>query len=339
MQSKSEIFMDKRYQVFVSSTYSDLIDARHSIMMTLMKMDCIPAGMEHFPAADEEQWTFIKRIIDHSDYYLLIIAGRYGSLDSDGVSFTEKEYDYAVQKNIKIIALVHEKPDEIPFQYSEQAPELRIKLGKFREKVKKGRMVDFWKKPEELTGKVAVAVLNARNLFPAVGWVRANTITDNNALIEINEVRKENNQLLLRINELEKEPNKKPPINLVDLDSVFTMRYQGAVMSSGRESRKAEWQAEITWKEIFFHISPMLKSYKNESAISKELALLAQSKTLTRGMKITTLQQDVYTIGIQLQSYGLIKVDNLRTTSGGKADFWMLTSDGRDLMMALRTIQ
>jgi hypothetical protein len=67
--------MEKRYQVFVSSTYADLKEERSRVIQTLMEMDCIPSGMELFPAADEEQWEFIKRVIDDCDYYLLIIGG------------------------------------------------------------------------------------------------------------------------------------------------------------------------------------------------------------------------------------------------------------------------
>src|SRR5271154_5705514 len=106
--------MDKRYQVFVSSTYADLKEERRTIIQTLIEMDCIPAGMELFPAADEEQFEFIKSIINDCDYYLLIIGGRYGSTTPDGLSYTEKEYDYAIQRGIKVIALIHEKPEDIP---------------------------------------------------------------------------------------------------------------------------------------------------------------------------------------------------------------------------------
>jgi hypothetical protein len=56
--------MDKRYQVFVSSTYADLKDERRRVIQTLMEADCIPAGMELFPAADEDQFEFITRVID-----------------------------------------------------------------------------------------------------------------------------------------------------------------------------------------------------------------------------------------------------------------------------------
>jgi hypothetical protein len=47
--------MDKVYQVFVSSTYSDLKDERRHVSETLAKAGYIPAGMELFPAADQQQ--------------------------------------------------------------------------------------------------------------------------------------------------------------------------------------------------------------------------------------------------------------------------------------------
>jgi hypothetical protein len=77
--------MDKRYQVFISSTYADLQEERRRVIQTVIETDCIPAGMELFPAADEEQLEFIKRVIDDCDYYLLIIGGRYGSLSPEAL--------------------------------------------------------------------------------------------------------------------------------------------------------------------------------------------------------------------------------------------------------------
>ncbi|MCX6381232.1 MAG: DUF4062 domain-containing protein, partial [Armatimonadetes bacterium] len=59
--------MDKRYQVFVSSTYQDLQEERQEVMHALLELDCIPSGMELFPAADEAQWSLIKKVIDDCD--------------------------------------------------------------------------------------------------------------------------------------------------------------------------------------------------------------------------------------------------------------------------------
>lgn len=82
--------MDKRYQVFISSTFEDLKEERSEVLQALLELDCIPCGMEYFPAADEGQWEYIKKLIDDCDYYIVIIGARYGSVDSMGISFTQK---------------------------------------------------------------------------------------------------------------------------------------------------------------------------------------------------------------------------------------------------------
>lgn len=164
--------MEKRYQVFVSSTYADLKEERQRVIQTLMEIDCIPSGMELFPALDEEQWEFIKKVIDDCDYYLLIIGGRYGSTTAEGISYTEKEYDYAVSKGIRVIALLHGHPDSIPFGKSEVLPEVRERLNSFRNKVARNRLVKFWNTAEELPSLVSISLLNTIRTYPATGWIR-----------------------------------------------------------------------------------------------------------------------------------------------------------------------
>ncbi|MGP5383387.1 DUF4062 domain-containing protein [Glutamicibacter arilaitensis] len=65
--------MNKREQVFVSSTFEDLKEARDTVIFGLLEADCFPAGMELFPASNASQWELIKSIIDDSDYYWLAI--------------------------------------------------------------------------------------------------------------------------------------------------------------------------------------------------------------------------------------------------------------------------
>ena len=165
--------MDKRYQVFRQKpTFTDLIEERREVIQTLMQMDCIPAGMELFPAADEEQWAFIRKVIDDCDYYILIIGGRYGSTTAEGISFTEKEYGYAVSKGIHVIAFLHGQPDLIPVGKSDIEPAARRKLEEFREKASKGRLIKFWTSTAELPGLVALSLLKAIKAYPQPGWVR-----------------------------------------------------------------------------------------------------------------------------------------------------------------------
>ena len=60
--------IDKKYQVFVSSTYTDLQEERQEVIKALLELDCFPASMEFFPSTDDDQWTLIKQIIDDCDY-------------------------------------------------------------------------------------------------------------------------------------------------------------------------------------------------------------------------------------------------------------------------------
>lgn len=181
--------MDKRYQVFVSSTFADLQEERKRVIQTLIQMDCIPAGMELFPAIDEEQLKFIKRIIDDCDYYLVIVGGRYGSVTPDGISY------YALEKGLKVIAFLHENPDEIAFSKSEKESDLRERLRAFREKLSASRLVKFWNKPEELPGLVALNLPQTIKTYPATGWIRADQIPTIEILAELNETRKRNLEL------------------------------------------------------------------------------------------------------------------------------------------------
>src|ERR1700683_1236401 len=106
---------ERRYQIFVSSTYLDLIEERQAVTAALLQLNAFPSGMELFPAADDDAWTLIKRVIDEADYYLLIVAGKYGSVDpADGLSYTQKEYEYAVSKGKPVMAFLHADPGSIP---------------------------------------------------------------------------------------------------------------------------------------------------------------------------------------------------------------------------------
>ena len=50
----------KRYQVFVSSTYEDLKEERTEVLHALLELDCIPCGMEYFPATDDTNGSILK---------------------------------------------------------------------------------------------------------------------------------------------------------------------------------------------------------------------------------------------------------------------------------------
>lgn len=100
--------MERREQVFVSSTYTDLRKERQAVIQGLSGSRLYPRRDGTFPASDSDKWSHIQGVIDDSDYYLLIIGGRYGSVDPEGeLSYTEMEFDYAVSASKPIMAFLH----------------------------------------------------------------------------------------------------------------------------------------------------------------------------------------------------------------------------------------
>lgn len=182
--------MDSKYQIFVSSTFSDLKEERQVVSRSILELNHIPAGMELFPAFDLAQLDFIKRIIDDCDYYLLIIGGRYGSLGPDGVGYTEAEYDYAVEKNKPVIALLHEDVGKILNEKVEKDPESLKKLEAFRKKVSNGRLVKYWKDKNDLQSSAIISLTTSFNQIPQIGWIRNDGVVNQKSLKLLEEMRR-----------------------------------------------------------------------------------------------------------------------------------------------------
>lgn len=171
--------MDKRYQIFISSTYKDLIEERQKVTQAILKLYHFPIGMEMFHADNEEQWIQIKNTIDMSDYYVLIVGRYCGTyIESEGISYTEKEYNYAISKGIPVLSfLISEeaKKESYGVETSKQQRALR----KFIKKVKL-LPCEFWSTPDELAYQVASTLSikfreNNRN-----GWMPYNPYGINN---------------------------------------------------------------------------------------------------------------------------------------------------------------
>lgn len=190
--------LNKKYQIFISSTFIDLEEERKAVQETILSMYQFPIGMEMFSAGDEEQWGIIKDTIDSSDYYVLIIAHRYGSKTTEGISYTEKEYQYAKIKGIPILAFIIN--DSVPIQpsYMEKDADSIERLQLFKKDVANGRMVQWWSSKDELKNLVMNSLYKqfARIIRP--GWIRANDIN-------LEETQNELVQMSKKIRKLEEE--------------------------------------------------------------------------------------------------------------------------------------
>jgi hypothetical protein len=296
--------MNKKYQVFVSSTFSDLIQERQATIRMVLDLGHIPSGMEIFPAADVEQFEYIKKVIDECDYYVLIIGARYGSVDAAGVSFTEKEYDYAVEQKKTVLGFIHGDPGSIAVNKADTDPALAAKLNTFREKVSKGRLVRFWKTPEDLTSRVTIALAKAFGDTPGIGWIRGNAIASEDLLSQLNSLR---DQLdTLRAENLELKERTKPRVDgLAGLNETFRIRY--SYHPRDRYTQTSQGEVVLTWAEIFAACGPSLFRPTSPDYISYRIkTYLIENNRIAREQEFPEIfSSDAARIKIQLMALGL----------------------------------
>lgn len=214
-----------KYQVFISSTYTDLIDERDSIIKAILEMYHIPIGMEMFSAEDEDQWEIIRRTIEVSDYYILILGLRYGSKTTEMISFTQKEYEYALEKNIPILAFIMDENVSLP---KEKRDDNLKEINTFRSTVlRNSKMAQYWKTKDELIKNVSISLMKQIMQKPGIGWIRGNNAMLEEALSkEMANLSKENRELRLEIKELESKLSPKAPqidvsVNDIEFNNPF----------------------------------------------------------------------------------------------------------------------
>ncbi|RYZ73446.1 MAG: DUF4062 domain-containing protein [Proteobacteria bacterium] len=345
------IASEKKYQVFVSSTYEDLRAERQEVIQALLELDCIPSGMELFPAANEDQWSLIKSVIDECDYYVLILAGRYGTVGKGDLGYTEMEYRYALSIGKPIIAFLHKDPSSLPKKLCEVTADGQKKLEAFRGLVS-SKMCRFWSTAAELGSVVSRSLIMLQRSNPAVGWVRGDVTTDKDASIQIVKLNKQIDELN---KQLDLARTQAPPgtDRLAQGEDEYTFTYDIDSRSKDGEPWKWEnFEASVSWNEIFFALSPLMMHEANEFKLKSTLQAIVLEKakdtveaqtTKSKGhtfnwARFAIKDSDFQTVKVQLRSLGLTKLSIRSRSIKDTTAYWTLTPYGEEAMYRLRAI-
>ena len=329
--------MEKRYQVFVSSTFEDLQDERKEVMQALLELDCIPAGMELFPASNEDQWSLIKRVIEDCDYYILIVGGRYGSTNSEGKSYTQMEYEYAVSINKPVIAFLHKNPNNIPAGKTEQDPDKKMELEKFKELVQT-RLVKHWEGADNLGSVVSRSMISLIKDYPAEGWVKANNVVDEKSVAEISRLQKENEELRRRIESFATEAPKGTE-KLAQGEDLVTLHF--SLYGYYEDNyRHLSVQEEFSWNELFSVVAPsLIDECNNQDFHSKLSNYIARTYKNVPGIKepshFSLSSESFGLIKVQFRALGLITSGTKKRSTSDKQTYWKLTPYGDTVMNQL----
>lgn len=298
-------------------------------------MGHIPVGMEMFSAANEDQWRVIQRQIDDCDYYAVVLAHRYGSMDKD-ISFTEKEYDYACKKNIPVLGFVIDDSAKWSTKFIDTDDATKQKLAFFKEKVKT-KLVSFWKNSEDIYGKFAVSLGKAISTYEMPGYVRASEIADFEVYNEITRLSNENARLredLENNKYLETKDEEDKELELISvLDShrkTIPVKFKG----------ETEWNrdSELTYLEIFESLGSRLIIEAPEIEMKKAIALTASGRIDYNATVPVADNRFVEWIS-DLNALELIEQSKKQHQVSDPHRYWSLTDKGRDLFRKLRKLK
>lgn len=355
--------MNKRYQVFVSSTFTDLAVERMEVIKALLELDCIPCGMEYFPAASEDTWHYISDLIKQCDYYIVIVAGRYGSLTPEGISFTQKEYECAIKNGVPAIAFLCAEPEKLPVKNVDTDPERKQKLEKFVALLKT-HLCKEWHNADELGAVVSRSVTQLIKRTPRTGWVPASSVRsaeDANEFLELNK----------KIKELESKLRAYEGVCADDTSSLcdgedlyeITYTYDGC-RKAGRYRHKEvvntnRGTTRLTWNKIFSAIAPRITPFESETTVKTSLNKLLEAELseigdgqledgeFVSGFKISPFSFDA--IKVQLQALGLVIINKeMPRKDEGQSHWgeyrkevirWRLTDKGRNRMYQILALR
>lgn len=320
--------MAAKYQIFVSSTYEDLVEERDAVISAILEMGHIPVGMEMFSAADEQQWRIIQRHIDESDYYLVILAHRYGSI-VDGISYTRKEYEYAVLSGVPALGFVIDPGASWPADRIDSDPEMRLQLDEFRALVGQ-RPVGFWRGAEDLHSKAVVALMKAFTATPREGWIRSSSSVGPEVTSELSRLSAENARLRLEIEAINRE---------ADADHAKAMQQLRAILSrrsheiSYRYTDSTQWETDappVTLRWVFQTLGPSLIP---EYPLRKAAELLAIHLRMDAARKSTIAPLNmVKEVLVELMALDLVTPSILRHSVNDQNEYWSLTQLGTEYL-------
>lgn len=307
----------KKYQIFISSTYLDLIDERQAAVEAILKAGHIPAGMELFTASNKSQWHIIKKWIDESDIYMLILGGRYGSIEPDsGLSYTELEYNYALQKNKPLFAVIM-KDEALQAKVKVDGAnvlelENPTKLKDFKAKVK-SYMCSFFEDYKDIKLAVHESIGQLQNENQVIGWIRADSVQNPQEYLDQILKLQQENRVLQQENILLKRKKTSNNTSEEDIAELIELFSQEKVNLKSLKTGGNNFPDEIT-------VLHAIKSFKDKIIVGVD-----------NSMNATTFDMFIfYELAPKLIIHNLMQQQKLTNT--GTASKVIITDKGKELL-------
>ncbi len=292
--------LDKRYQVFITTSGKEMQPERMVVSQTLIGMGFFSWGLEQRTPLST---AFARRQIDDCDYVLLLLGSQYGEQSVSGVSYLNLEYIYAVTKQKPIIVFMHESPDSREAYLKEENPVLKNKFNEFRNQLQKEvEQVITYRTLRDLELAVRSYLPQMLERYPVVGWVRPQSIQV---------LQDEVDHLKSKLAKVSVEQGSKdtdPFLTLpkVSWHDVFNFDYRVHAYQDGNFKELTPLR-EMTWAELLKILSIDFRQPMPEDLFSKVLNEYLNNTGLTDAQVIMPRSHAVSRAQINVRSLHTIK--------------------------------
>ena len=335
---------NKRYQVFISATFPDMQGARQALILPMLEHGLIPTGLDSAAADGNTLLPVIQKLIETSDYFILIVGGRYGTLSPMGLSEIHREYIFAATKRKPIIAFIHENPSALPEAQREPTRDGQVRRDDFVRLLEEKVTCYRWSTEaglNELAGKVIPHLMREHH---AVGWVRADQAGEGGGA--------QAEALKARIELLEKEREEalsqaRPPLKtLARAGDQVALDYSCNVYEGG-DCKLAMVTTKISWDQAFSCVAPLMLNPAAEPVLQKALEDFIGRKALgdvqndfprAHAVRNVVLAAHAFNqVKIHLRALGLINRSAEKDSRG--LPLWQLTAHGDNTMSQVMAVK
>lgn len=326
------MIVEKRYQVFISTTYPDMQTARQAMMLPLMDMGMTPISMDLHIESSHSLMPVAQRMIDDCDYFIVLLGGRYGTLSPLGLSFPHREYIFAATKRKPVLALIHDQPHGLPESAREPSRDGQVRRDDFARLLENKVLSYRWREESELSSLLATVMPEMVRQYPARGWTRA----DNGGGGRDDDV----NALRARIDVLEKEREellggRSMARDLARGSDRVALDYSCHVYEGG-DCKLTMASRELDWDRVFACMAPLMLNPVAEPLMQKALeeyiVRQALDDVIPRSPKAHAVRNVVLAshafnqVKVHLRALGLIAKTLEKDNRG--MPLWQLTAQG-----------
>ncbi len=329
--------VNKRYQVYISTTYPDMQSARQALMLPMLDLGLMPMGMDMHSSESHNLMPVVQRMIDDSDYFVILLGGRYGTLSPLGLSYTHREYIFAATKRKPVVSFIHDDPLNLPPDVREPSREGQVRRDDFARLLENKTLSFRWRDESELAARVAKVMPDVMRQYPAPGWMQAG------AMAGAGDTR--NQVLVRRVAELEKEreewlaAQRAPLRGLARGADPLSLEYSCNVYEGG-DCKMTMASCELDWDRVFACVAPLMLNPVSEPVMQKALEDYVARRALqdvtgdfpkAHAVRNVVLAGHAFNqVKIHLRTLGLITKTS-ETDSRGMP-LWRLTAQGDSTM-------